>query len=158
MADYVSIEGQVIFVGPVEAKGAFKIAKISVADRTKGITEISVFVEDELNLTVNQDVTCKATVKEYKGKPQHSTSRKYMKVFSGATHSPKVVEKPIEQPILATKEEKVDWGQKDRRMYAQNALRHADEWIKSMPDSAPITAEQEYFRFAEEAYKWIISK
>ncbi len=76
------------------------------------------------------------------------------------------LDKPAEPVVRTTSivvknnnnKENVNWLEKDRRMYAQNALRHADEWIKGVFEMGIEDKEKEYWRFAEEAYKWIISK
>ena len=52
----------------------------------------------------------------------------------------------------------VDWDRKDRRVYAQNALRHADEWVHHIFEMGAKEKEVEYFRFAEKVYQWILNK
>lgn len=67
---------------------------------------------------------------------------------------------PSPPPPLTTftVEGKVDWDGKDRRLYAQNACRHADVWVSNLTDFGIDDKEKEYFRFAEKVYKWIMSK
>lgn len=48
----------------------------------------------------------------------------------------------------------------DRKVVRQNALRHADEWLKFFTSQGEIEdfekVEKEYFRFAEKCEEWIM--
>jgi hypothetical protein len=126
--DYTEVAGKVIAVGDVAVKGQYKISKLQVASKALGTVELSVFVDDEIDISVGQEIVCKVAPKDYKGKPQYSCTRKYIKVFGSAIKEEVAKEAP--KTISEKVSEKVDWDSKEKRMVRMNSMSHATELVK----------------------------
>ena len=127
------IASKIVSVGEMRQVGDYEIIDVQVKELSTGQDlKVSVFCHGkDFHFNAGDSILIPAMVKEWKGKPQYSTSLN--KIEPMENFPPKEAEKPNEPAKEAPKgKEAVPaevWIEKDLRIARQNALRHAVQII-----------------------------